>query len=141
MEPSAFVWLETLPLTPNGKVDRAALPSPDTQTGAMDEEFVAPRNLTEEALAEIISDVLKVQRVSVHDDFFHLGAHSLLGAQIVAHVRNIFGADLKLLDVFDAPTVAQLSGRIEQALARKINAMNEAEIDAAITALNENAKR
>jgi acyl carrier protein len=141
MEPSAFVWLETLPLTPNGKVDRAALPSPDTQTGAMDEEFVAPRNLTEEALAEIISDVLKIQRVSVHDDFFHLGAHSLLGAQIVAHVRNIFGADLKLLDVFDAPTVAQLSGRIEQALARKINAMNEAEIDAAMTALNENAKR
>jgi amino acid adenylation domain-containing protein len=141
MEPSAFVWLETLPLTPNGKVDRAALPSPDTQTGAMDEEFVAPRNPTEEALAEIISDVLKVQRVSVHDDFFHLGAHSLLGAQIVAHVRNIFGADLKLLDVFDAPTVAQLSGRIEQALARKIDAMNEAEIDAATTALNENAKR
>jgi amino acid adenylation domain-containing protein len=141
MEPSAFVWLEAMPLTPNGKIDRAALPPPDAQLGATDAEFVAPRNSTEEALAEIISDVLKVPRVSVHDDFFHLGAHSLLGAQIVAHVRNVFGADLKLLDVFDAPTVAQLSGRIEQALARKINAMNEAEIDAAMTALNENAKR
>ena len=141
MEPSAFVWLEALPLTPNGKIDRAALPTPDAQMGATDAEFVAPRNPTEEALAEIISDVLKVPRVSVHDDFFHLGAHSLLGAQIVAHVRNIFGADLKLLDVFDAPTVAQLSGRIEQALARKVTAMNEAEVDAAMTALNENAKR
>ncbi|MBV9619309.1 MAG: hypothetical protein JO201_08850, partial [Verrucomicrobia bacterium] len=104
-------------------------------------EFVAPRNPTEETLAEIISDVLKVKRVSVHDDFFHLGAHSLLGAQIVAHVRNIFGADLKLLDVFDAPTVAQLSVRIEQALTRKVDAMNEAEIDAAMSALNEDAKR
>jgi amino acid adenylation domain-containing protein len=141
MEPSAFIWLETLPLTPNGKIDRAALPLPNVQTGATDVEFVAPRNPTEEALAEIISDVLKVQRVSVHDDFFHLGAHSLLGAQIVAHVRNVFGAELKLLDVFDAPTVAQLSGRIEQALAREINAMNEAEVDAAIAALNENARR
>jgi amino acid adenylation domain-containing protein len=141
MEPSTFVWLEKMPLTPNGKIDRAALPAPDVQVGANDAEFVAPRNPTEEALAEIISDVLKVPRVSVHDDFFHLGAHSLLGAQIVAHVRNIFDAELKLLDVFDAPTVAQLSVRIEQALARKINAMNEAEIDAAMTALNENAKR
>jgi amino acid adenylation domain-containing protein len=141
MEPSAFVWLEALPLTPNGKIDRAALPPPDAQIGATDAESVAPRNPTEAALAEIIGDVLKVPRVSVHDDFFHLGAHSLLGAQIVAHVRNIFGAELKLLDVFDAPTVAQLSERIEQALARKVNAMNEAEIDAAMTALNENAKR
>lgn len=141
MEPSAFVWLEALPLTPNGKIDRTALPTPDAQMGATDVKFVAPRNPTEEALAEIISDVLKVPRVSVHDDFFHLGAHSLLGAQIVAHVRNIFGADLKLLDVFDAPTVAQLSGRIEQALARKVTAMNEAEVDAAMAALNENSKR
>ncbi len=141
MKPSAFVWLEKMPLTPNGKIDRAALPPPEVQVGTTDAHFVAPRNPTEEALAEIISDVLKVQRVSVHDDFFHLGAHSLLGAQIVAHVRNIFGAELKLLDVFDAPTVAQLSGRIEQALARKINTMNEAEVAAAMTALNENAKR
>jgi amino acid adenylation domain-containing protein len=141
MEPSAFVWLEKMPLTPNGKIDRAALPPPDVQTRATDAEFVAPRNPTEEALAGIISDVLKVPRVSVHDDFFHLGAHSLLGAQIVAHVRDIFGAELRLLDVFDAPTVAQLSTRIEQALARKVSAMNEAEVDAAMAALNENAKR
>lgn len=140
MEPSAFVWLETMPLTANGKIDRAALPPPDAQLGTTDAEFVSPRNPTEEALAEIISDVLKVPRVSVHDDFFHLGAHSLLGAQIVAHVRNTFGAELKLLDVFDAPTVAQLSGRIEQALARKVTAMNEAEVDAAMAALNENSK-
>ncbi len=141
MEPSAFVWLKVMPLTPNGKIDRAALPPPEVRTRATDAEFVAPRNPTEGALAEIISDVLKVSRVSVHEDFFHLGAHSLLGAQIVAHVRSVFGAELKLLDVFDAPTVAQLSKRIEQALARKVSAMNEAEVDAAMAALNENAKR
>jgi hypothetical protein len=72
----------------------------------------------------------------VDDDFFHLGAHSLLGAQVVARVRGVFGAELKLLDVFDAPTVAELSTKIEEALTRQLNAMTEAEVDAALAALN-----
>ena len=81
-------------------------------------------------------DVLKVRRVSVDDDFFHLGAHSLLGAQIIARVRSVFGTELKLLDVFDAPTVAELSTKIEQALTLQLNAMTEAEVEAALAALN-----
>ncbi len=71
---------------------------------------------------------MKVPRVSVHDDFFQLGAHSLLGAQIIARVRGTFGAELKLLDVFDAPTVAELAVRIEEALTRQLSAMSEAEV-------------
>jgi acyl carrier protein len=101
-----------------------------------DSEFIAPRTPVEEALAGIITEVLKVPRVSMDDDFFHLGAHSLLGAQIVARVRNVFGTELKLLDVFDAPTVAELSTRVELALTRQLNAMTEAEVDAALAALN-----
>ena len=133
MEPSAFVWLDSLPLTSNGKVDREALPLPSIQEG----ELVDPRTPVEEVLADIIMEVLKLDRVSVHDDFFHLGAHSLLGAQIVARVRERFGAELKLLDVFDAPTVAELATRIEQTLTIQLEAMTEAEVNAAFATLNE----
>ena len=136
MEPSAFVWMESLPLTPNGKVDRVALPRPSVESGLRNGEFIAPRTPVEEALAGIIMEVLKVPRVSMDDDFFHLGAHSLLGAQIAARVRGVFGTELKLLDVFDAPTVAELSTKIEQALTLQLNAMTEAEVDAALAALN-----
>ena len=133
MEPAAFVWMESLPLTPNGKVDRAALP-PDIENDSRAGEFVAPRTPVEETLAGIITEVLKLPRVSVHDDFFHLGAHSLLGAQVVARIRGVFGTDLKLLDVFDAPTVAELAVKIEQSLMLQLNAMSEAEVDAALAA-------
>jgi amino acid adenylation domain-containing protein len=136
MEPAAFVWMESLPLTPNGKVDRAALPPPSVESCLRDGEFIAPRTPVEEALAEILMEVLKVPRVSMDDDFFHLGAHSLLGAQVVARVRGVFGTELKLLDVFDAPTVAELSAKVEQALTLQLNAMTEAEVDAALAALN-----
>lgn len=132
MEPAAFVWMESFPKTPNGKVDRTALPLPDVKA----EEFVAPRNRVEELLARIIREILKVQQVGVHDDFFHLGAHSLLGAQIVARVRTVFGAELKLLDVFDAPTIAGLSEKIEQALMQQLNAMTEEEVETALATLN-----
>jgi acyl carrier protein len=138
MEPSAFVWMESLPLTPNGKIDRAALPAPSIDES---KNFIAPRTPVEEALAGIIKEFLKVPRVSVDDDFFHLGAHSLLGAQIIARVRNVFGTELKLLDVFDAPTVAQLSVKIEEALTNQLGQMSEAEVDAALAALNEDAKK
>jgi amino acid adenylation domain-containing protein len=136
MEPSAFVWMESLPLTPNGKVDRVALPRPSVESGLRNGEFISPRTPVEEALAGIIMEILKVPRVSMDDDFFHLGAHSLLGAQIAARVRGVFGTELKLLDVFDAPTVAELSMKIEQALTLQLNAMTEAEVDAALAALN-----
>jgi acyl carrier protein len=136
MEPAAFVWMESLPLTPNGKVDRAALPVPSAENGSREGEFVAPRTPVEETLAGIISGVLKLPRVSVHDDFFHLGAHSLLGAQVIARVRGAFGTELKLLDVFDAPTVAELAVKIEEALTLQLNAMSEAEVDAALAALD-----
>ncbi len=138
MEPSAIVWMESLPLTANGKIDRAALPAPSIDES---KNFIAPRTPVEETLAGIIREFLKVPRVSVDDDFFHLGAHSLLGAQIIARVRNVFGADLKLLDVFDSPTVAQLSVKIEEALTNQLNKMSEAEVDAALAALNEDAKK
>jgi amino acid adenylation domain-containing protein len=132
MEPSAFVWMESLPLTANGKIDRAALPPPGAENNAREGEFVAPRTPLEETLARIISEVLKLPRVGVHDDFFNLGGHSLLGAQVVARVRDQFGVELRLLDVFDAPTVAELSLKIEEALTRQLASMSEAEVEATL---------
>ncbi|HSP45324.1 MAG TPA: non-ribosomal peptide synthetase, partial [Chthoniobacterales bacterium] len=137
MEPSAFVWMDSFPLTPNGKVDRLGLPLPKNEDHRRDHAFIAPRNPVEERLAAIISEVLRVPRLSVDDDFFHLGAHSLLGAQIIARVREAFGTELRLLDVFDAPTVAELSLRIEAALTLQLNAMTEAQVEAALAALDE----
>ncbi len=139
MEPSIFVWLDALPLTANGKIDRDALPPPAAIASSTEENFVAPRTEVEQTLAGIICEVLKLPRVSVHDDFFHLGAHSLLGAQIIARVRGIFGTELKLLDVFDSPTVEQLSVKIEEALTRQLNAMSEEEVAAALAAPIEDA--
>jgi len=136
MEPAAFVWMESLPLTPNGKVDRPALPPPSVENGLRDGEFIAPRTPVEEALARIMTEVLGVSRMSVDDDFFVLGGHSLLGAQVVARVRGVFGTELRLLDVFDAPTVAELSQKIDQALANQLDSMTDEEVDAALAALN-----
>lgn len=138
MEPSAFVWLDSLPLTANGKIDRKALPVPKA-ADSPNEQFVAPRNEFEETLAGIIAEVLKLPRVSVQDDFFHLGAHSLLGAQIIAKVRGVFGTELKLLDVFDSPTVEKLAIKIEEALTRQLSAMSEEEVAAALAAPREDA--
>ena len=75
MVPSAFVFLEEFPLTPNGKVDRRALPAPEYKAEEAD-EFIAPRNRTEERLVEIWETILGVSPISVNSDFFELGGHS-----------------------------------------------------------------
>ncbi|RKG94450.1 amino acid adenylation domain-containing protein, partial [Corallococcus carmarthensis] len=112
MRPSAFLVLEALPLNANGKVDRKALPVPDASPLA---DFVAPRTSTEEQLAALFTQVLRVERVGIHDDFFALGGHSLLATQLVSRVRTAFGAELPLRALFEAPTVAALAERLRTA--------------------------
>jgi amino acid adenylation domain-containing protein len=105
MVPAAWVFLDVLPLTPNGKVDRAALPAPERG----EDSWVAPRNETEEALAEIFAEVLGLPRVGAEDDFFALGGHSLTATQVLSRVRSRLGADLPPRALFDHPTVAALA--------------------------------
>ncbi|WPB73717.1 non-ribosomal peptide synthase/polyketide synthase [Archangium violaceum] len=118
MVPSAIVMMEALPLTPNGKVDRQALPAPSTTSD--ERAFVAPRNQTEEQLAKICAELLNIPRVGIHDDFFELGGHSLLGTQVISRIRATFGADLRLRDLFDTPTVAGLAARIVDLRAEQV---------------------
>jgi acyl carrier protein len=109
MVPSAFVVLESLPLTPNGKVDRRALPTPEPIKSELAGAYVAPRTAVEEVLVKIFAEVLGLKRVGIHDTFFELGGHSLLATQLVSRVRDAFGVELPLRNVFEAPAIAQLS--------------------------------
>ncbi|WP_292779568.1 non-ribosomal peptide synthetase [Nostoc sp. NMS9] len=113
MVPSAFVLLESLPLTRNGKVDRNALPKPDLDSTLL-EKYVAPRTPIEEILVQIWAQVLKVERVGIHDNFFESGGHSLLATQLLSRIRNIFKLELPLHSLFAATTVAKFAQEIKQ---------------------------
>src|SRR5262249_31932918 len=93
MVPSAFVFLDALPLTPNGKVDRKALPAPrsDLHGG---KSCVSPRTEYERILAGVWCQVLKVDRVGVHDNFFDIGGHSLLAIESIVRFRELTGRSL-----------------------------------------------
>ncbi|RCJ26208.1 non-ribosomal peptide synthetase [Nostoc minutum NIES-26] len=113
MLPQAFVVLESLPLTPNGKVDRRALPTPDLHSEQKG-KYVAPRTPIEEMLAQIWTQVLKLEQVGIHDNFFELGGHSLLATQLLSRIRNIFKVELPLRELFARATVAELAQSIGQ---------------------------
>jgi amino acid adenylation domain-containing protein len=111
MVPSAIMELDQLPLTRNGKLDRASLPAP-----AFDEQrqaFVAPRTPTEESLAQIWIEVLNINRLGVNDNFFDLGGHSLLATQVFSRMQDVFGVEMPLRALFEAPTVAELAERLD----------------------------
>ncbi|MGC7102170.1 amino acid adenylation domain-containing protein, partial [Amycolatopsis lurida] len=105
MVPAAVVVLDALPLTANGKVDRKALPAP-TMGGAT--EYTAPRGEIETVIAGLWADVLGVDRVGVHDNFFDLGGDSILSIQVVSRMRGA-GLDASARALFDHPTVAGLA--------------------------------
>ncbi|CAM2064007.1 Amino acid adenylation domain-containing protein [Sulfidibacter corallicola] len=114
MVPADFVLLAALPLTANGKLDRKALPAPEGPT-APAQTYVAPTTAEEEALAEIWRQLLRVPRVGIHDDFFHLGGHSLLATQAVSLIQERLGRTVAVRDLFEAPTVAAMAGRLRPA--------------------------
>ena len=115
MIPAAFVLLDEFPLTPNGKVDRNALPDPAAARVAA-AVYVPPRNAIEEAVAAAFAQVLGRDRVGARDDFFDLGGHSLMAAQLLARLRDSFGIEVPLKDLFENSNVAALAYRVEDAL-------------------------
>ena len=113
MVPSVFVLLETLPLMPNGKVDRGALPLPETARLELENVFVGPRTEAEQLVAQAWREVLKVEKVGVHNNFFELGGHSLTATQVIARLRDAFRTEVPLRFLFETPTVADLTHKIE----------------------------
>jgi amino acid adenylation domain-containing protein len=128
MVPSIFVCIDALPLTQNGKLDRNALPAPDAENTLWEQVFTAPSTPLEKRLAEMLSSLLGIDEVSVNDNFFLLGGHSLLGTQLIGQIRTVFGVDLALRALFDAPTIAELAWEVEELLRAKVEAMSEDEV-------------
>jgi amino acid adenylation domain-containing protein/thioester reductase-like protein len=112
MVPASFVVMDSFPLTPNGKVDRRALPAPSSERPDLDEEFVPPSNPIEEQLAKIWSQGLEISLIGINDNFFDLGGHSLLVAQMMTQVSETFQVVLPLSCLFKSPTIAGLARSI-----------------------------
>ncbi len=113
MVPSAVVPLEALPLTPNGKVDRRTLPAPDAAAMRAG-PFAPPADSTEERLAELWQDLLRVRPIGVTDNFFDLGAHSLLAVRLVTEVERVFGRRVALATLFEEPTIRRLAAALQE---------------------------
>ncbi len=114
MVPATFSVLETLPHLPNGKVDKGALPTPEAlRPEIRHPAYEPPRTEAEQRMAALWAEVLDLEKVSIHSDFFDLGGHSLLAVKLFARIERTFGKNLPLSALFSAPTVAQLSLLVE----------------------------
>ncbi|GAX39730.1 amino acid adenylation domain-containing protein [Tolypothrix sp. NIES-4075] len=117
MVPTSFVLLDTLPLTPNGKVDRKALPDPD-QTRLEVEAYVAPRNEVERLISAVWQEVLNLEKVGVHDNFFEVGGHSLLIIQVhnKLHQKLLenINREISVVDLFKYPSISSLAQYLSQ---------------------------
>jgi acyl carrier protein len=112
MIPSAFMLLTELPLSANGKVNRRALPRPEHIS--REASFVGPRTPAEELIAAIWSQVLGLEKIDVHENFFDLGGHSLRATQVVSRIRELFHVDMPLMRIFSSPTVESLAASIAE---------------------------
>ncbi|MBA2678730.1 MAG: non-ribosomal peptide synthetase [Ktedonobacteraceae bacterium] len=129
MIPSAFVVLDTLPITAHGKVDHKALPAPDETNTLQEQSMALPATPTEVEVANIIKPLLDLKQVSVDENFFLLGGHSLLGTQLITRIAETFDVKLSLRVLFGAPTIRDLSLEIEGALIARLEAMSDEEAE------------
>lgn len=109
MIPAHMVRIDSLPLTSNGKVNIRALPAPDVSDAAHTRAYIAPRTVVEEVVASMWASVLGVQQISLHDDFFALGGHSLKAARLIVRIRKTFHIDVPIRVLFEMPTIAMLA--------------------------------
>jgi amino acid adenylation domain-containing protein len=128
MVPELFVRVDAIPLTANGKTDRNALPVPMPANALPGVPFRAPADGAESRIAAMVEQLLGIHGVGADDNFFLLGGHSLLGTQLVLRLRQAFGVELKLRDLFEAQTIGQLARTVEREVTRMVMAMDEDEI-------------
>ncbi len=113
MIPSAIIILDAFPLTPNEKIDRKALPDPE-EIGQRPSDLVKPRNEVEQTIADIWKDVLHIENLGVHENFFDLGGHSLLMAEVYGKLPGLLKEDLTMVDLFKYPTISTLAHYLEK---------------------------
>lgn len=119
MVPSAFLPVEAFPLTPSGKVDRRALPEPGSTRPELATPYLAPQSWTQEELCKVWAEVIGINTVGIHDNFFDLGGHSLAATRLISRVIQTFHLELPLKALFDSPTVAEMAEIIVQNQSKK----------------------
>jgi amino acid adenylation domain-containing protein len=112
MVPVWFVKMDSFPLTPSGKVDRKALPQPDG-LNHLSPGYEAPRGALEVSLADLWAEVLNLETVGRHDNFFEMGGHSLRATQLMSRIRQALGVEIPLRPLFEGPTIARLATYIQ----------------------------
>jgi amino acid adenylation domain-containing protein len=110
MVPAIIVKMDEFPLSPNGKIDRQRLPKPDFDL--IQRDYTGPTNAIERTLCAMWSDLLKLERVGIHDNFFDLGGHSLLATRMVSRLFSVFGIELPVRVLFGVPTVSEMARTI-----------------------------
>jgi acyl carrier protein len=116
MIPSQFMVLDKLPLTPNGKIDRKVLSDLSANVDSLEGEWVAPRTREEKLLADIWADVLGIERVGIHNNFFDLGGHSLQAVQLISKIALALNIDVSVKQLFLYPTIAQLAEQLKNSV-------------------------
>jgi acyl carrier protein len=137
MIPSSFVVLDSIPVTSTGKVDRNALPAPSRTRPELHTSFVAPRTFFEKELAQVWAEILMLDVVGIHDNFFDLGGHSLAATRIVSRVIKTFQVDVPLQALFAAPTVAEMAAMITEHQAKKMGDQALSRVVAELESLSE----
>jgi len=125
MVPNLIMSLERMPLLPNGKIDRKALPQVESM---QPKQYQAPETPTEVALAEMWTEVLKLDRVGISDDFFEVGGNSLSATRLVARINHSFDTSLQFKDLFGNRTIAGLAALIEEILIEEIGQLDPAQV-------------
>ncbi|MFL0809495.1 MAG: amino acid adenylation domain-containing protein [Agarilytica sp.] len=116
MVPSVFQQLDKMPLTPNRKVDRLALPQPDLSQ-FIENQYIAPTSETEIRIADIWCELIGIDKVGVQTDFFEVGGHSLLAAQLSARVMEEFSVSSTVKEIFENPTISELADHVDLKIA------------------------
>ncbi|AFY33179.1 non-ribosomal peptide synthetase [Calothrix sp. PCC 7507] len=121
MIPAAFVILDSLPLTPNGKVNRKVLPPPDILRPELAVNYVMPQTEVERTIATIWQQILKIEKVGIHDNFFDIGGDSLLMLKVHSQLSQIFAKDLSMLDLLKYTTINSLAEYLYQSEGAEID--------------------
>jgi acyl carrier protein len=138
MVPTAYMLLDALPLTANGKIDRQALPTPDTARPDLHTTYIPPRTPIEEALHNLWTDLLGLDHIGIHDNFFgDCGGHSLLATQVLAHIREDLQVALPLTRFFDGPTIGELAAALIEDPSSRPDVEQRAELLLTVARLSE----